>query len=127
MTSRLRAAFSILAVALLAMAIPVAQAVGKSGNDDGHQNRGKVSSFKNGVLTIKRSSGGTVSGKVTSSTKIRCRNRSSDNSNVSTSRNGADDGPSHDAGDDNGGSRKGGSSGGRSGACCDACQDGRCA
>lgn len=92
---------SILAVALMAMAILATQAAGKSGNDDGHQNRGTVSSFDNGVLTIKRSSGGTASGKVNSSTKIRCRNRGN-SSSARTSRNGADDPANHDAGDDNG-------------------------
>lgn len=121
----IKTASSIMAVALMAMAILATQAMGKSGNDDGHQNRGKVSSFENGILTIKRSSGSTVSGKVSSSTKIRCRNRSS-SSSARTSRNGADDGPNHDAGDDKGGSGQSGnddSSGGskQSGSAWHAC------
>jgi hypothetical protein len=42
------------------------------GVEDGDENAGKVASFENGVLTIGLAGGGTVSGKVTNATEIKC-------------------------------------------------------
>jgi hypothetical protein len=83
------------------------------GVEDGNEVAGTVDSFVEdsanpgtGVLTIKLADGSTVSGKVDSSTEIECRAPRTDDDapgdDDAMQRDGADDGPNHDAGDDRG-------------------------
>jgi hypothetical protein len=78
------------------------------GVDDGNETSGTVASFVEdsahpgtGVLTITLADNSTVSGKVDSTTEIECRTPRAEG--TTHQRDGADDGPNHDAGDDNGG------------------------
>src|SRR3954470_13668415 len=77
------------------------------GIHDGDEVAGTVESFVEdsanpgtGVLTIKLADDSTVSGKVDSTTEIECRTAWDEGSRHE--RDGADDGPNHDAGDDHG-------------------------
>src|SRR3954463_15229019 len=77
------------------------------GIEDGDETAGTVDSFVEdaanpgtGVLTIKLADNSTISGKVDSTTEIECRTAGDDGSRHE--RDGADDGPNHDANDDHG-------------------------
>jgi hypothetical protein len=90
------------------------------GTKDGDENAGKVASFDSstGTLTITLAGGGTLTGKVDSTTEIECEGADDDSTatggdtrgdgtpedNAAAARHGADDGP----GDDNGGDNQGG-------------------
>lgn len=87
----------------------------RDSDDDGvgdkHENAGKITSFdaQTQVLTIELVAGGTISGKVTAQTEIKCRatapattptTATAASRDGSEDRSGSDDGPGHDAGDD---------------------------
>jgi hypothetical protein len=79
------------------------------GVEDGDEVGGTVVSFVEdsanpgtGVLTIRLADDSTISGKVDSSTEIECRAPRTEDNSATRERDGADDGPNHDAGDDRG-------------------------
>lgn len=117
--SRLRAGGTMLAAALLAVAILALPAIGKGGENSGNGPRaaGTIESFDNesGELTIALGEGGTISALVVRRTHIRCGRDDHGAKHQRRARRGADDPATHDAGDNNGGAE--GGNNGRRGHC----------
>lgn len=105
--NRLRAGGTMLAAALLAVAILALPAIGKNGegNGSGPRAAGTIESFdkESGELVIALGEGGTISAKVVRRTRIRCGRHRHGANHQRRARRGSGDPATHDAGDNNGG------------------------
>lgn len=115
--NRLRAGGTMLAAALLAVAILALPAIGKGGENSGNGPRaaGTIESFDNesGELVVALGEGGTISAKVVRRTRIRCGRSHHGANHQRRARRGADDPTTHDANDDSNGGAGGGNKGRR--------------